>query len=535
MVPGMKTTALIYVRQSRTEKDKLNDSLSLAVQEEKCRALPAVAACDEVIVYRDANKSGRKARATFEAMTERIREGGVTAVAYFDQSRSFRNTALFIEFRTLMSEPDYIGIPVWAVEGGPLQRTPVGKFASTVLAAAHEMEAEMAGIKIKDAYRAMNAKGIATGAAAYGYNYVGETRTGGALQPDPERAPVVRRIFEMYANGTTPREIAQALFHEGIPANSRRGPAPENWKADTVTAMLSNITYIGKTYSVSRRDKTGDIIQASWPAIIEDGLFQRVKDRLTRLTPVKSHYKRASRADGKPARKQNPKTAHPFVFRGLLWCHECQRRFVGQHSNGHVRYFCGSRETTQPCSHAASIREEQFLPWVDDLMTGLEKGQLERLVQAEYGQRLRKPLIAKETAAGAIETIDGQLKRLDVKFDVGRITEEQYRAELADLRRKRAVYESQLGAQPSPKELEGLAERWRAGDERERHELLSTLFEKLHVHHGRIFGCTPRADRVNRVHLLLGTALDYVDGPGAALRNVERRGRDSNSRWASDP
>src|ERR1700682_3424511 len=75
MVSCMKTTALIYVRQSRTERDKLNDSLSLAVQEEKCRALPAVTECDEVIVYRDANKSARKARATFEAMTERIREG----------------------------------------------------------------------------------------------------------------------------------------------------------------------------------------------------------------------------------------------------------------------------------------------------------------------------------------------------------------------------------------------------------------------------------------------------------------------------
>jgi hypothetical protein len=69
----------------------------------------------------------------------------------------------------------------------------------------------------------------------------------------------------------------------------------------------------------------------------------------------------------------------------------------------------------------------------------------------------------------------------------------------------------------------------------DRHGLLSALFEKPHVHHGQIFGCTPRGDRVNRVRLLLGTALDYVDGPGAATRDVERRGRDLNSRWASNP
>ena len=54
----------------------------------------------------------------------------------------------------------------------------------------------------------------------------------------------------------------------------------------------------------------------------------------------------------------------------------------------------------------------------------------------------------------------------------------------------------------------------------------------------RIFGYTPRADRANRVALLIGTALDYRDErPGAARPNgrVERRGRDLNSRWASDP
>ena len=71
---------------------------------------------------------------------------------------------------------------------------------------------------------------------------------------------------------------------------------------------------------------------------------------------------------------------------------------------------------------------------------------------------------------------------------MGTVTETEFKAELADLRRRRAVYQAQLGEQPNPKELEGLAQRWRAGDDRDRHELLSTLFEKLHVHHGQIFG-----------------------------------------------
>lgn len=86
-------------------------------------------------------------------------------------------------------------------------------------------------------------------------------------------------------------------------------------------------------------------------------------------------------------------------------------------------------------------------------------------------------------------------------------------------------------------------------------ELLNALFEKLHVKDRQIMGYTPRGDRVGRVAILLGTARDYLDdsrglladpeailyaegeGPGAALsnRDVWRRGRDLNSRWASDP
>jgi len=194
---------------------------------------------------------------------------------------------------------------------------------------------------------------------------------------------------------------------------------------------------------------------------------------------------------------------------------------VGQHSNGQTRYFCGSRETTAPCQHAASIREDRFLPWVEDFMTGLENGQLEALLARERGLRLHKPLIAKESAAGAIENIDRRIKNMNIKLDSETVTPAEFKAEIESLRRQRRIYEAQLGEQPNPRELEGLAARWRKGDEQDRHELLSALFEKLHVANGQIFGCTPRGDRVNRVRLLLGTTLDYVADSGGQLPEPE--------------
>jgi len=97
---------------------------------------------------------------------------------------------------------------------------------------------------------------------------------------------------------------------------------------------------------------------------------------------------------------------------------------------------------------------------------------------------------------------------------------------------------AQLSDDPKPAELEGVAAKWKSADSQTRWELLNALFEKLHVKDRRISGYTPRADRGNRVALLIGTALDYRDeGPGAARlnRRVERRGRDLYSRWPDDP
>jgi hypothetical protein len=127
------------------------------------------------------------------------------------------------------------------------------------------MEKEMAGAKIRDAYRHLNRQGIPTGPAPY--VYVGKARSSGVLQPDPATTPIVQRIFELYADGSTPKAIAQTLTVEGIPSRSKNG-----WLPDTVLGMLGNIAGIARSYSESRRLKEGNIIPASWPPIISEGV-----------------------------------------------------------------------------------------------------------------------------------------------------------------------------------------------------------------------------------------------------------------------
>jgi site-specific DNA recombinase len=91
------------------------------------------------------------------------------------------------------------------------------------------------------------------GGRAYGYRPVKEFDASGEpargeLEIVESEADVVRRIFEMYATGETPRAIAAALNSDGIAA-----PRGKRWNASTIngntkrgTGILQNELYAGR-------------------------------------------------------------------------------------------------------------------------------------------------------------------------------------------------------------------------------------------------------------------------------------------------
>jgi DNA invertase Pin-like site-specific DNA recombinase len=147
---GTTSTALIYVRQSRHKEGER--TVSPEVQEQQCRALPSVADCDQIDVFSDLDVSGGKlkGRKAFLALIDRVKGGGVTVVAAYDQSRGFRNTSDALDFYALMEKRPEIEV---VFVHGRFDRSPAGEFTYTTLAAAHAMERRMTGEKIRDAYR----------------------------------------------------------------------------------------------------------------------------------------------------------------------------------------------------------------------------------------------------------------------------------------------------------------------------------------------------------------------------------------------
>lgn len=209
------TTAAIYVRQSRNRS--YERTASPEVQEEACRALPAVAACDAVEVFIDLDVSGgKRARRGYDALLARIRAGRVNVVAAYDQSRAFRSTLIAAEFKALLEEPAFQAVEVVFVHG-TFDRSPVGGFSYAVLAAAHEMERRMAGEKIKAAKRHAASRGEMVGAVPAGYR----RHPDGSVTIDEATAEIVRGILRRVRVGSRQHARHRSPFKRG------RRAAPE--------------------------------------------------------------------------------------------------------------------------------------------------------------------------------------------------------------------------------------------------------------------------------------------------------------------
>ncbi len=163
--------------------------------------------------------------------------------------------------------------------------------------------------------------------ASYGYKLGTDEKRTPII--DEETAPIVRRIFQMYASGTSPKGISEILTLEGIPspaqyAYTKTGQKPKStvmgcWTATTIREMLQKIIYIGhlpqlcwtsisyKNHKRYRTDKSEwTIVYNNHEPIISQELWDKVQER------------RKSVATGK---KTKIGFTHPLS--GFLFCADC--------------------------------------------------------------------------------------------------------------------------------------------------------------------------------------------------------------------
>ena len=161
---------------------------------------------------------------------------------------------------------------------------------------------------------------------------------------DPVTAPIVREIFQRYADGEIVRTIVEDFNRRGLKTKNGKPFSPNSFNR-----ILKNRKYIGE---YRYQDV---VIEGGVPAILSDDLFYRVQARLEK-------------------NKRAPATAKAdvdYLLTTKLFCGLCERMMIGESGTSrtgkvHHYYKCVSVKKKRTECHKKPVRKE----WIEDLVVG---------------------------------------------------------------------------------------------------------------------------------------------------------------------
>jgi DNA invertase Pin-like site-specific DNA recombinase len=303
--------------------------------------------------YADSAISGKKeSRPALDRLLADAKSGRFDVVMVDDVSRLTRAGSDVMA--KLRRELEKSGVTLYDVQTGMRTSQPGAALMFGIKAAVAENYLEQLAYQVRrgQANRARSGF-VSTGGPTLGYRNVDEPNPPDPkhvrkLQViEPESAKLVRRIFEMYADGMGYRQVALSLNEEGIAA-PRDGhttvKSANGWTHSTIRFMLHNPVYRGQLV----RTIGDETITVEKPdlRIIDDELWARVSARFSPGT------------GGRPAGS----TEHPTLIGGLLKCGVCGGTISlahrGKKGNGVYAYYsCTIARTrgAKACTNKPSI------------------------------------------------------------------------------------------------------------------------------------------------------------------------------------
>ena len=373
----MKRTA-VYARFSSElqQEHSIDDQISL------CRNYAAKNGLDVVATFCDRARSGSSiyGRDGLMELLSAAREGKFDVILTEALDRLSRDQE---DLAGIYKRLNFLGIELRAVHEGTADSIQIGLrglMGSLFLTdLAHKVRRGLQGVV---------RSGRNPGGRAFGYRPI--LGLPGELEIVEEEAVVIRRIFQDYVAGKTPREIALALNREGI-----RPPRGAKWTASTINGnkkrhhgIILNELYVGRLVwnrvKMVKDPDTGKRISKSNPpeewhradvlqlAIIDKELFE---------TAQKRKSERSFEAPGKQRRAK-------FLLSGLLKCGCCGGSLVMKdRDHGRVRIHCSTMKEAGTCSNRKIF-------YMDEI---------ERSVLAGLQKNLKAPHLLKEFVTAYLE------------------------------------------------------------------------------------------------------------------------------------
>lgn len=329
---------------------------SIADQQRCCREFAMRQGWDVVGDYTDAAMSGASLmRPGFQALMRAALANTIDVVLAESLDRFSRDQE---DTAGLFKRLTFAGVRIVTVSEGDIGHLHVGLKGTMNALYLHDLAQ-----KTRRGLRGRVEAGRSGGGISYGYRVVPvpEGQPRGDRQIHLEEAAIVRRIFQNFVAGVSPKAIGKALNAENI-----AGPTGTAWSPSTIhghagrgTGILNNELYIGRlVWNRQRYVKDPDtgkrlarinpkeswvITDVSHLRIIDDGLWHAAKERQasTRNT-MQTGIVHARR----------PK----FLFSGLTRCESCGGGFV---LSSHDLLTCFNARSRGTCTNRRSIKRQE--------------------------------------------------------------------------------------------------------------------------------------------------------------------------------
>ena len=412
----MNAHFFIYARKSTDDRDRqvrsIDDQLAELRELARRESLHVI----DVLVEKQTAKA--PGRPVFNGMLERIERGEATGVLAWHPDRLARNSLDG-------------GRLIYLVDSGKIQElrfptfwfeaTPQGKFMLAVAFGQSKYYVDNLSENIKRGQRQKLRQGIWPKMPPVGYLNDRVTRT---IVPDPERAPLVQKAFELYATSEyTLDRLTETVNDLGLTGRNGLPLARSQYHR-----VLRNPIYCG----IIRYN--GELFGGKHEPLVSKGLFDAVQELVhARSQPKSSRLK-------------------PYLYRALFHCGECGRAVTTETQKGHNYLRCTKwkiacsqpyvREEAIGDQISAALRDVSLpADWADWMLSQAD---------ALQSQELRSIETRTQSIRDAITAADKKLDRLMAAYVEGALTLPEYRqAKNALIEAKRRLEEKLIAARES--------------------------------------------------------------------------------------
>lgn len=394
--------AALYARFST---DKQRDA-SIEDQFRECERVAKASGLEVVARFEDRGISGgTHTRPGYQALLTAARAHEFEIMVTEDISRLWRNRA---EFGPRSAELEDLGVHCLTCVGDDTRRDGWGLVIQIKQAVAEHARRE-ASYRTRRGLEGKAIAGKSTGGRAYGYVPARDSESK-EIEINTVEAPIVRRVFEMYAAGASPRSIAATFNAEGIPSpgaswNRSTRRQDGKWLASAIhgdvnrgTGILNNRRYIGVTlWGRSEWKRSAADSKKRRHRMLETGTAHESLDEQLRIVPqdlwdrAKARQARQSKELGSKVKGALRQRARPakYLLSGLLRCQACESSFALSNAK---RYQCSSHH--EGGEHACAISLSVPRTRIEDVMLDYAHNELldpETLAEIEAWHVAHRP------------------------------------------------------------------------------------------------------------------------------------------------